>query len=68
MLVAERGSAAGGLARGARRGMAGPGAAERRQSLLRALDLPGHMSANAMLAVLNILYTWEEYRATVDRL
>jgi ribonuclease M5 len=46
----------------------GPGAAERRQSLLRALDLPGHMSANAMLAVLNILYTWEEYRATVDRL
>ena len=46
----------------------GPGAAEKRQALLKQLDLPEHMTANAMLAVLNALFTWEEYQSTVEGL
>ena len=34
-----------------------PDAAERRAALLRKLDLPEHMSAKALLAALNALYT-----------
>lgn len=41
-------------------GLTGPGSAARRAALLRALDLPEHMSAKAMLTVLNALYTPEE--------
>ena len=37
--------------------------AERRQALLRRLDLPEHMTANALLAVLNALYGREELLA-----
>ncbi len=37
-----------------------PDAAARRRSLLRRLDLPEHMSAKALLAALNALYTQEE--------
>jgi len=43
----------------------GAGAAERRTALLRKLELPEHMSANAMLEVLNILYSLEELRQAV---
>ena len=46
----------------------GPGSAEKRQELLRRLDLPEHLSANAMLEVLNLLCTREEYRQAVKRL
>lgn len=38
----------------------GIGSAERRQNLLRRLELPEHMSANALLAVLNGCYSREE--------
>ena len=38
----------------------GPGAADRRRALLKALDLPERLSPNAMLEVLNALYTREE--------
>ena len=37
----------------------GPGAADRRRALLKALDLPERLSPNAMLEVLNALYTRE---------
>ncbi len=38
----------------------GEGSAERRQALLKALDLPEHLTANAMLEALNLLYGKEE--------
>ncbi len=38
----------------------GEGSRERRQALLKALDLPGHMTPNALLPVLNALYGREE--------
>lgn len=38
----------------------GAGSAERRQALLKRLELPGHMSANALLAILNGCYSREE--------
>lgn len=38
----------------------GPGSGEKRQALLRRLELPEHMSANALLAVLNGCYSREE--------
>ncbi|MEQ2457412.1 toprim domain-containing protein [Flavonifractor hominis] len=41
----------------------GPGAAEKRQALLRALELPEHLSPNALLEVLNALYSYEELAA-----
>lgn len=37
-----------------------PDAAERRRALLRRLDLPEHLSPNALLQVLNALYSYEE--------
>ena len=37
-----------------------PDAARRRAALLRKLDLPEHMSAKALLAALNALYTPNE--------
>ena len=46
----------------------GPGAAERRQALLRRLELPEHLSANGMLEALNLLYTKEELRTIVEQL
>jgi len=39
-----------------------PDAAENRKALLKKLDLPERMSANAMLEVLNALYGYEELR------
>ena len=41
----------------------GANSAENRQKLLRKLDLPEHMSANAMLQALNLLYSAEELRS-----
>lgn len=38
----------------------GPGSAEKRQALLKRMGLPEHMSANALLAVLNGCYSREE--------
>ena len=38
----------------------GPGAADRRRALLQRLELPAHLSPNAMLEVLNALFTREE--------
>ena len=38
----------------------GPDAAAKRLALLKKLDLPEHMSANAMLQALNLLYSREE--------
>ena len=46
----------------------GPGAAERRQALLRRLELPEHLSANGMLEALNLLYTKEELWTIVEQL
>ena len=37
-----------------------PGSTEKRQKLLRSMDLPEHLSPNALLDVLNILTTREE--------
>ena len=41
----------------------GANSAEKRQKLLQKLDLPEHMSANAMLQALNLLYSAEELRS-----
>lgn len=43
-------------------------AAAKRQALLKMLDLPEHMSANALLQALNLLYTLEELTRTVKTL
>lgn len=44
-----------------------PNAAANRQRLLKKLDLPEHMSPNAMLEALNLLYSLEELEKIVDR-
>ena len=44
----------------------GPDAAARRQALLHALDLPEHLSTNALLPILNALFTYEEYKEAVS--
>lgn len=46
----------------------GPNSSEKREKLLKKLDFPQHMSANAMLQALNLLYTMEELAAVVDTL
>ena len=46
----------------------GPDASARRLALLKLLDLPEHMSANAMLQALNLLYDREELTKLVERL
>lgn len=40
----------------------------KRQALLKMLDFPEHMSTNAMLQALNLLYTKEQLRGLVDAL
>ena len=45
----------------------GPGAAERRGALLKKLELPEHLSPNALLPVLNALYTREDFLQEVER-
>ena len=44
----------------------GPGAGEKRKALLKRLSLPEHLSPNAMLEVLNALYSYEELAAVLD--
>ena len=46
----------------------GPDSASRRQALLRRLDLPEHMTANAMLEELNVFCTYEEFQKAVSDL
>lgn len=41
----------------------GPDSAQKRRALLARLELPEHLSANALLAVLNTLYNEEECRS-----
>ena len=43
----------------------GPGAAERRKELLHRLELPERLSPNALLEVLNALFTLGELEDTV---
>lgn len=43
------------------RGLVGDNSAEKRRELIRALELPEHLSANALLEVLNLLYTRDEF-------
>lgn len=46
----------------------GPGSGEKRHLLLKILDLPEHMSANAFLQAVNLLYTREELEEKIERL
>ena len=46
----------------------GANSAEKRQALLKKLDLPEHMSANAMLQALNLLYDLDELQGLLKRL
>ena len=46
----------------------GAGSSEKRRRLLKKLDLPEHMSTNAMLQALNLLYTLEELTTIVETL
>lgn len=45
------------------KGLIGPGSAEKRRKLLEKLELPAHMTANAMLEAVNLLLTREEFDA-----
>lgn len=45
-----------------------PESALRRKALLQLLDLPPYLSANALLELLNALYSWEEYQALLAKL
>ena len=45
------------------KGLIGPHSAEKRQALLRKLDLPAHLTPNAMLEALNLLLTQAEFDA-----
>ena len=44
----------------------GEGSAQRRLELLKKLELPEHMGANALLAVLNSCYSAEEVRELLN--
>ena len=46
----------------------GPNSSALRLALLKKLDMPEHMSANAMLQAVNLLYTKDELQALVDTL
>ena len=45
------------------RGLIGPGSVARRQTLLKELSLPAHLTPNALLEALNILFTPDEFDA-----
>ena len=45
------------------KGLVGDGSAARRAALIKSLELPEHLSANALLEVLNLLYTKDEFSA-----
>jgi ribonuclease M5 len=44
------------------------GSAGRRRVLMKKFDLPEHLSADALLDVLNALYTYDEYKNAVSKL
>lgn len=46
----------------------GPGAADKRAALLKALELPEHLTAKALPEVLNTLLTYEEFIRLTDTL
>ena len=46
----------------------GPESAKKRAALLKALSLPAHMSANALLQALNVLFSREEFFTKARRL
>ena len=46
----------------------GPESAKKRAALLKALSLPAHMSANALLRALNVLFSREEFFTQARRL
>ena len=46
----------------------GPDASTKRLALLKKLNLPEHMSANAMLSALNLLYSLEELTALLQEI
>ena len=46
----------------------GPESAKKRDALLKALSLPAHMSANALLQALNVLFSREEFFAQARRI
>ena len=46
----------------------GPESAKKRAALLKALSLPAHMSANALLQALNVLFSREEFFTQASRL
>ena len=46
----------------------GPESAKKRGALLKALSLPAHMSANALLQALNVLFSREEFFTQARRL
>lgn len=46
----------------------GPESAKKRVALLKALSLPAHMSANALLQALNVLFSREEFFTQARRL
>lgn len=46
----------------------GPESAKKRAALLKALSLPAHMSANALLQALNVLFSLEEFFTQARRL
>ena len=46
----------------------GPDSSHLRNLLLKKLDLPEHMSANALLQAVNLLYTLDEFREIVNNL
>ena len=43
------------------KGLVGDGSAEKRRALIKALELPEHLSANALLEVLNLLFTRKDF-------
>ena len=45
------------------KGLVGDGSAAKRAALIQKLELPEHLSANALLEVLNLLYTKNEFSA-----
>ena len=46
----------------------GTGSSEKRSLLLKKLDLPEHMSTNALLQALNLLYDYDELQRIVEEL
>lgn len=46
----------------------GSGSAERRKALAKELRLPDNLSANALLAAVNMLYTYDQYKDIIDKI